>query len=307
MAWWEQSESIHFDYVLYDMFDWFGDYDNALRDWSDDEWRSEFEKQLAMKDYSDEIKQFVLQEFDRFLVWKKEENANTEDSHVWSSDEINKHIEELNQRDIRKLKQLPDVIKLIEKYNKVKQELGKDGSDNNYSKVFDVCYTIVTKWQMLKLIPEFKDVYDYYENCALEYLHKKHTIESLYHVVICYTDSDILWQMTDKEAKRERIITGLPYVEFLHEHLNSEDSAERYVDCYLMLNIFYEREGLEELKYASKAYKLAKQFVNEFKSEKMLDMFKKAVMCMTVYYREHDQEYEAVKLEKEYEEIAAQL
>lgn len=49
MSYWIESESIYFDWTLGGMFAWYGDYDDAFKEWTDEKWRTEFEKNLKKK------------------------------------------------------------------------------------------------------------------------------------------------------------------------------------------------------------------------------------------------------------------
>lgn len=75
MAWWEMSESIYFDFILSDMFEWWGDYDDAFCMWSDDKWKSAFAEKLALKNYADDVNDCVWEEFGHFQQFRREETA----------------------------------------------------------------------------------------------------------------------------------------------------------------------------------------------------------------------------------------
>lgn len=89
--WWKQSESIHFDWIMTDLFSVCWEYENALTDWSDEKWRTEFKQKIADRGYSKEIQEFVQNELERFLPWRVEELAR------WKAEEEAKRLEKEQQ------------------------------------------------------------------------------------------------------------------------------------------------------------------------------------------------------------------
>lgn len=68
--WYKKSESIHFDWIMGDLFDVCWDFENALEDWSDDKWKNVFEQEIAKRGYTDEISDVVRKELVRFFSWR---------------------------------------------------------------------------------------------------------------------------------------------------------------------------------------------------------------------------------------------
>lgn len=416
MAWWQLSESIYFDWVLYDMFDWLGAYDNAFEEWTDDKWRSEFAKKLVLREYSDEINESVWNEFERFLPWRKEElerqkireeqqrreeeEKEKEDREFWEElrreserpltpfeeimnelfdsemaliaaeskwteedwketlgkkirdkkeggsiteetafqiwEDFKEYMEksrrereeqeqrrkekeeeerrkweqwekeqaENKAREQRKVKQLPEVVKLIERYQQAKERLGKDASEEAYRNIFDICYDIIANGDLLSCLNEFDGVFGYYEEQVLIYLHRQKSLESLYHVVLYYTDGKMVCSIRDMPERKAHIKKGIPYAELFHKLMANGDSAGLYIDCYLKLaECCRTGEDLEQLGYVDKAYKLSKTFAVTFKTKRLLDELEVSKSCLAYYYRTHEQEAYAEEIEQEFEKI----
>lgn len=430
MAWWEMSESIHFDFILYDMFEWWGDYDDAFCRWTDDQWKSAFAEKLALKNYADDVNDFVWEEFGRFQQFRREEMAERKAQekeerrkqeeqekrdkefqeemkkeserpktpfevilnevfnypgiflavYKWTKEEWHERFEEkirckLDQgiisqetagqirmdlkeyiemvyrgkaemeaeyeesakereeaarrkeeeesrkqeqwerkrmetraREQRKAKQLPEVRELIGQYQWAKTALKREASDDNYIKVFDICYAIIRNWGLLGCLDEFDGVAKYYENCVMDYHNMMGTAGSLYHVVFYYTDRNLVWEMGDLPERKAHIKKGLPYARLLYEILENEDSAEKYIDCYLQMSEFCRTgEDLEQLSYTDKAYKLAKEFALKFRTKKMVEKLKAAKAGLAWYYHKHQQEAEVKRVEEEFQKIKTEL
>lgn len=134
MALWEKSESLHFDMILSEIFYNWLDFEMAVEEWTEEQWREAVEKKIETKDFSKEIKTFVKSEFERFLVWrlnpdtiwqetpKKECEINSiEDLEAFlercaveeeiKENRLKKEREENRERERRKLKQNFTVLK----------------------------------------------------------------------------------------------------------------------------------------------------------------------------------------------------
>ena len=215
---------------------------------------------------------------------------------------------ELKAREQRKVKQLPEVQSLLERYQDIKSKIEKNVSEDHYIQLFDICYSIVTNWHLLKCLDEFENVWGYYEEQVLACLDDYPTYNSLYHVISFYTDRAVLWEIRDLSERKEHLLKGLHYVKDIYETTLEEEFAEQYLDVYGLLGIFCQNgEDLEQLNYAIKAYKLAKEFALKFQSENMIEALDTAKLGLTVYYRTHDQEEEALKVESESEKIIMQI
>ncbi len=310
MAWWKESESIYLDWVFLDMFDWLGPYKDALEDWSEERWRKEFSQALAKRNYSKENRTLAIQEFKRFLEYRKKEQkkVNNSEQKSRSREELEKKWAADTARERRKVKQIPEALEAIDEYEKAVRSLAKKPSDENYVDVFHICHYIMKHWDVLSPLEEFEGILEYYEKQALEYFYKKKNIDSLAYVVVGYTEPDILAMIRKMQDKRKWIQKGLPYVKLLYENVKNEGSADRYVNCYIMMNQYcVSGEDLEALSYADKAYKLAKKVVYEVRTEKVLETLKWAKLCMTIQYRTHEQEDEALQVEEEYERIREEI
>ncbi len=345
MAWWEMNESIYFDFILSDMFEWWGDYDDAFCRWSDDKWKSAFAEKLALKNYADDVNDFVWEEFGRFQQFRREEMAEQirmdlkeyiemiyrdkeemeaeyeesakereeaarrkENEERRKQEQWERKRVETRAREQRKAKQLPEVRELIGQYQWAKTALKREASGDKYLKVFDICYTIIRNWGLLGCLDEFGGVAKYYEDCVMDYHDMIGTAESLYHVVFYYTDRNLVWEMGDLPERKAHIKKGLPYARQLYEILENEDSAEKYIDCYLqMIEFCRTGEDLEQLSYANKAYKLAKEFTLKFRTEKMVENLKAAKAGMIWYYHIHHQEAEVKRVEEEFQKIKIEL
>lgn len=420
MAWWEQSEYIYFDWVLSDLFDWLGAYENAFYKWSDEKWKSEFENKLVLRAYSEDINVAVRKEFQRFLKCRPEEIAieKAENEEKYRKEEqekkeIQEHQEKIDKlyqsfhslfldflegvfedymemidlewekkekelgqkfqkyiftkvtdglvsekeaeelrknfktfcvetkkeeeqwekiskkkereksrqeaelerkrtekrlREQRKIKQLPQVTDLIKRMEEAKAEVAQKASTENYRKVIAVCYCAITNWSLLSCLDEFGGIWEYYEKCVLEYLDIEDTMDGLYQTVLYYTNQDIVWKINDLTARKHHLNKGLPYVKLLFETLKDEESAEKYVNCYLQLfECCSTGEDLEALSYADKAYKLAKSFAFQFGTQDMLEQVETAMLELTAYYREHGQDIEAEEIGAEFIEIKNKL
>ncbi|MBO5371597.1 MAG: hypothetical protein J6A75_02640 [Lachnospiraceae bacterium] len=340
MAYWQESESIHFDWVLYDMFETWIEYDEAFYEWSDVQWIENFKEKLVQRDFTEDIKSVVESEFLHFIDYRREgikreqeESEKQESSFSIDTliDELIETVEqrineedyeleqsrkraeenrlvELKAREKRKAKQLPEVLSLIERYQNIKAEIQKDVSVDTYETLFNVCYSVISNWGIVGCLDEFHDVWEYYEQRVLEYYENHKSINSLLHVVFYYTKDDIVWKISNLSDRKAHILKGLPYVQGLYEITEFEEDAKRYLDVYGMLRTFCSSgEDLEALRYATKEYKLAKKFAFHFQTDDMLEALDRAKLGMTVCYRMHDQEEEAVKIEKETEEIITQI
>lgn len=418
--WWKQSESIHFDWIMSDLFHICRDYEEALADWTDEKWRTEFEQKMTDREYSNEIQEFVSKELERFLLWRIEElkrwkakeeaerlekeqkereeqewqeelerqaeeeltpfeqvlnevfesvRALMKAAYKWSDDDwhhnfeekivvcmkdgriteedvpqirkdldayiemirkdrdeyeknmavekkereeqerlkqeqLEKELQEDRKRKQRKAKQIPEVLELIDTYQLARKNLEEEKSVEHYRDVIQACYCIVGNWGAVGCLDEFAGVSEYYENAVLDYLDTIGTVNSLYHVVVYYTDKNILSQYHDLSEKKHHLKKGLTYVKEFHKAVDDERSAIRYIDCYLQLNQYCRTgEDLEQLSYADKAYKLAKKFVLKYRTEIMVEELDLAKLALAVYYRVHEQETEAERVEKEFEEI----
>lgn len=422
--WWKQSESIHFDWIMSDLFSVCWDYEKALTDWTDEKWRTEFEQKMTDRKYSSEVHEFVLKELKCFLLWRIEElarwkaeeeaerlkkeqeereeqewqeelerqakeeltpfeqvlNEVFENYHAvmnaaykWSDDDWHRNFEEkiivclndgritketvpqirkdldayiemirkdrdeyeknrivekkereeqerLKQEQLekqwqedrarkqRKVKQLPEVLELIDKYHLARKNLEEEKSTEHYHDVIQTCYCIIGNWGTVGCLDEFTGAFEYYEKAVLDYMDTAGTVNSLYDVVVYYTDQKILSQYHDLAAKKQHVKKGLKYVKAFNEAVDDEKSAILYINCCLQLNQCCRTvEDLEELSYADKAYKLAKKFVLKYKSEIMVEELDLAKLALTVSYRMHEQDSEAEHVEKEFEEIKKQI
>lgn len=100
--WWKQSESIHFDWIMTDLFSVCWEYENALTGWSDEKWRTEFKQKIADRGYSVEIQEFVQKELKRFLPWRVKQLAR------WKAEEEAKRLEKEQQEREKHDGVLPD-------------------------------------------------------------------------------------------------------------------------------------------------------------------------------------------------------
>lgn len=162
-------------------------------------------------------------------------------------------------------------------------------------------------YNLLYCLDEFAGIFEVYEDTVTGYCRTIGSLSSLYQAAFYYSDGKIAWQMAFADRKGH-LLKGTEYVEAFDRAAGNEESARMHLSWYFQL---YEAcrsgEDLEQLKYATKAYSLAKKYALKYKTDGIMEDFNLAKMGMTAYYCMHGQELEAQKIEKDYEETRKQM
>lgn len=309
MGYWTKSESIYFDWILADLFEWLGDYSDACESWTEEKWRSEIEQKMKEKNYRPEDEAAVRLELERFLpVRFKESIWDDVEGEALKGDAVEQIIRENQERSKRKAKQVPQVNEWIKEYQTNKSLLEQKQDETAYKSMLDTCYNIIFCWDTVGCLDEFSGLIDFTERTALAFFEESRTLESLYYLAFFYTDQDLLWSAGNLEWQKEQLLKGVEYARLLYELLNDEESAERYISCYLLLDqVCRSLEDLEQLGYADQAYRIAKEIAVKLPTEKIMELLELAKIAETSFYGMHELKELGGLISDDYEETVRQI
>lgn len=195
-----------------------------------------------------------------------------------------------------------------EEYKSAKTALLSEQSENNYKEMISACYEMIAYYRELCKEGEFADVLQLYEKTALSFWKQYKTVESLCHIVYFYSDWNILIYYNGLPDMKQHLLKGLEYAQQYHNMEDADYSACVFVQHYLSLcETCRSGEGREQVSYAKKAYDLAKQYVQKYQTDQMLEQYKFAAMALACYYRVNELEEFAIEVERESEELAADV
>lgn len=313
MLWlWKQAETIQFEYILKSLFQRYSDYADAVAGWTAGQWREHMAQKMAEKEYSEEARQAVWEDFGLFMEWCGQKRRKKQESEAagiqgisWLSDDADT-AEDL-EREQRKIKSVPVVQRLLMRYEWARNALKVKESREKYCYLIEICQLIVENWDMFGCLEEFEGVMPKYEETVLEFFAYAQTLESLLQVMVFYCDKNVLDQL-DKDTRKQYLKTGLEYAKLFWDNMDNEEGAYKYVCYYCRLAEEYgEGEEILERSIRNKIWKIGEECALGYQSKKILDALGMNINKLAEHFRCHGQEAEALKCEQELESLRSRL